>query len=85
MKIALLLLFILNSSFRLFNPDYSTEHHSEKILVSYTPIGFRIKPNKEEFMLKFNLDPLWDYSAPNIFYYDKVQLWAGLVIGYSSE
>lgn len=72
-----------NSSFRLINPDYINKEDSGNFIVSYIPVGFRLKPKTNGFMLKFNLGPLINYSAPNVFYDDKVQFWAGLAVGYS--
>ena len=71
-----------HSSFQLFNPNSTITDESDNFLVSYMPVGFRLKPKKSGFMLKFNLGPLIDYSAPNLFQ-DKFQFWAGLAIGYS--
>ena len=72
-----------NSSFRLFNPGDIYSDDSGSVIVSYIPVGFRLKPKKDGFMLKFNVGPLWNYSAANIFSNDKMQFWAGLAIGYS--
>lgn len=72
-----------NSSFRFFNPENTYSDESGSFVVSYVPVGFRLKPKTDGFMLKFNMGPLLNYSAPNFFYYDKIQLWVGLAIGYS--
>jgi hypothetical protein len=72
-----------NSSIQLFNPDFANTNESGKFIVSYVPLGFRLKPKKNGFMLKFNLGPLINYSAPNVFSYEKIQFWAGLAAGYS--
>jgi hypothetical protein len=71
------------SSFRLTNPYYTYDNESGDLIVSYLPVGLRLKPKKKGFMLKFNLGPLWDYSAPNIFYPEKIQFYGGLAMGYS--
>jgi hypothetical protein len=72
-----------NSRFRLFNPGYTSENESGNFIVSYIPVGCRLKPKKDGFMLKFNVGPLWNYSAANIFSDDKIQFWAGFALGYS--
>ena len=72
-----------NSSFRLFNPGYTNENKSGNFIVSYMPVGLRLKPKKDGFMLKFNVGPLWNYSAANVFSDEKIQFWAGLALGYS--
>lgn len=72
-----------NSSFRFFNPEYTITDESGSFFVSYLPVGFRLKPKTDGFMLKFNLGPLLNYSAPNVFYDDKIQFWAGLAVGFS--
>ena len=72
-----------SSSFSLFNPQYTYTNESESFFVSYLPVGFRLKPKTNGFMLKFNLGPLINYSAPNIFYEEKIQVWLGLAMGYS--
>jgi hypothetical protein len=72
-----------NSKYRIFSSDYYYFEDSGNFIVSYVPFGFRLKPKTDGFMLKFNLGPMISYTAPNIIYYDKVQAWAGLAIGYS--
>jgi hypothetical protein len=72
-----------NSTFRLFNPEYTNTDESGKFVVSYVPVGIRLKPKTDGFMVKFNVGPLLNYSAPNVFHYEKVQFWMGLAIGYS--
>ena len=70
-----------NSSLQIFG--YNKTDQSGSFIVSYVPVGFRLKPKTDGFMLKFNLGPLINYSAPNVFHYDKNQFWFGLAIGYS--
>jgi hypothetical protein len=72
-----------NSKYRIFSSDYSYFEESGNFIVSYMPVGFRLKPKTDGFMLKFNLGPMISYTFPNIISYDKVQAWAGLAIGYS--
>ncbi len=62
---------------------YNKTNQSGSFVVSYVPMGFRLKPKTDGFMLKFNLGPLINYSAPNVFHRDKNQFWFGLAIGYS--
>lgn len=69
-----------NFSFRSYS---SSEYQEGDLIVSYIPVGLRLKPKTNGFMLKFNLGPLINYSAPNLFYEDKVQPWIGLAVGYS--
>lgn len=71
------------SSFRFSNPYYTNNEESGNFMVSYIPVGFRIKPKNDGFMLKLNLGPLINYSAANIFSQDRVQFWGGLDIGYT--
>jgi len=71
------------SSIRILEPNYTSTDESGNFMVSYIPVGFRLKPKGNGFMLKFNVGPLWIYSAPNLFDYEKTQFWAGLAIGYS--
>lgn len=72
-----------DSSIKFYNPNYYNTHESGNFVVSYVPVGFRIKPKADGFLLKFNVGPLIDYSAPNVFYDNKIQFFAGLAIGYS--
>lgn len=62
--------------------NYRSEETGD-LIVSYVPIGFRLKPKTKGFMLKFNTGPLINYSAPNIFSDNKIQFWLGLSLGYS--
>ena len=71
-----------NSNFN-FRSYSSSEYEEGNCFVSYMPVGLRLKPKTNGFMLKFNMGPLIDYSAPNLFYYDKIQAWIGLAMGYS--
>jgi len=71
-----------DSTFKLFG-DYTTSHESENVIVSYVPIGFRLKPKVNGFMLKFNLGPLFNFSGPNLIADEKVTIWGGLAAGYS--
>lgn len=70
-----------SSSLQYSGYNKTDEHGS--FFVSYVPLGFRLKPKTDGFMLKFNLGPLINYSAPNVFHDDKNQFWFGLAIGYS--
>ncbi len=77
-----------SSSFRLIDPYNTYSDESGKIFVSYVPVGFRLKPKEDGFMLKFNLGPLVNYSAPNLFNPTgvtdgKIQAWIGFAAGYS--
>ena len=72
-----------NTNIQIWNPNPTVTKESENFIVSYLPVGFRLKPNKSGFTLKFNLGPLINYSAPNIFEYDKIHFWGGIAIGYS--
>jgi hypothetical protein len=73
-----------SSSYRFFSSEFSYTNESEKILITYLPIGFRLNPKKEAgFMLKFNVGPLWNHSAPNMLTTDKTLFWVGLDLGYS--
>jgi len=72
-----------NSSFRFLDPYYTNDMETGKSLVSYLPVGFRLKPKRDGFMLKFNVGPLWNYSAANVFDKEKFLFWAGLAMGYS--
>ncbi len=64
--------------------DYHSENfETGNVIVSYIPIGFRFKPDKNGFMLKLNVGPLWNFSAPNLFAEEEMVFWGGLAIGYS--
>lgn len=52
-------------------------------IVSYLPIGFRLKPQNRGLFMKLNLGPVFNYSSPNLWSYDKVDIYGGLAIGYS--
>lgn len=66
-----------------FLGEYSESHESENLIVSYIPIGFRLNPKTNGFMLKLNLGPLFNFSAPNLYSDIKVVIWGGLAVGYS--
>lgn len=59
-------------------------HESENVLVTYVPVGIRLKPlQKNGFVLKLNVGPVFNYSAPNLFSEENVEIWGGLAVGYS--
>lgn len=66
-----------------FLGEYSESHESEDLIVSYIPIGFRLNPKSNGFMLKLNGGPLFNYSAPNLYSDYVMNFWGGLAIGYS--
>lgn len=62
---------------------YSEEFETGNVVVSYIPVGFRLKPDKNGFMLKLNIGPMWNFSSPNLFAEEDFLLWGGLAVGYS--
>jgi len=62
---------------------HSEKYESGNVIVSYIPIGFRLKPKNNGLMFKLNVGPLWNYSAPNVFDYESVLFWGGFAVGYS--
>lgn len=71
-----------DSNFQLFGM-YTEEHESENVIVSYIPIGFRLKPENNGFMLKINIGPILNFSGPNLVSDETISFWGGLAIGYS--
>ena len=63
--------------------EYSEKHESENVMVSYMPVGFRLKPEIKGFMLKLNIGPLLNFSSPNLFADESSSFWGGLAVGYS--
>ena len=74
---------ITEDSYTNFLGIVSTEHRSDNVVVSYLPIGFRLKPKLNGFMLKLNIGPVFNYSAPNVFSDNSTEIWGGLAVGYS--
>lgn len=71
-----------DSSYRLFD-EYYESNESENLIVSYVPIGFRWKPKHNGFLLKLNVGPIFNYSAPNLASDESVGIFGGLALGYS--
>ncbi|MGQ8335020.1 hypothetical protein ACUNWD_00600 [Sunxiuqinia sp. A32] len=72
-----------NRKFRFFNSDYTYTEESGNFVVSYLPVGMRFQPKTDGFMFKFNMGPIINYSAPNVFSDDEFQYWIGLAAGYA--
>lgn len=71
------------SSFKFLNDYYTNESGIGNYFVSYLPLGFRVMPKIKGFMLKFNIGPVFNYSSPNMWSENNVDIYAGIAVGYS--
>ncbi len=59
-------------------------HETGNLVASYLPVGIRLKPvQKNGFMMKLNIGPVFNFSAPNMWSEETVNIWGGLALGYS--
>jgi len=63
---------------------FFSEHESntENVVLGYIPVGIRLLSPGNGFMARFNLGPMFNLSAPNLFDEDSVLLMVGISIGY---
>lgn len=56
---------------------------TQDAIVSYIPIGIRLKPKEQGLMFRFNVGPLINFSNPNLWSENSVDYFLGIGIGYT--
>ena len=70
-----------DSNYEFLGEQYE-DFENGNVLVAYIPVGFRLRTTKN-IMLKLNVGPLWNFSAPNLYAENEVYFFGGLAVGYS--
>lgn len=60
-----------------------SEFTTENALVSYIPVGIRLKPDEKGFMFRFNVGPMINYGSSNLWSDNTVDIFLGLSFGYT--
>jgi hypothetical protein len=63
--------------------DSSSGYTTETLLLSYIPVGIRIRPPEKGFFFRFNVGPLINYGGSNLWSEHHVDPMIGIAMGYT--